>query len=169
MERTPRQIRLLTAVLLFVTFLLGTAAGVGLARWSGSPRPHRPFAPFLPGPPGALHLTPAQEAKARSITESYRPKLDAVWRDSFPKLQALNEQMEKELREVLTPDQRKTLDEMKARHPLPPPGAGPHRPGGPRPGGGPFPGGPMPPGAPPPPGFFGPPPGALPSPEPPPS
>jgi Spy/CpxP family protein refolding chaperone len=164
-ERTPRQIRLITAVLLFATFLLGAAAGVGLVRWSLPPRPPLPPAPVLPGPPGALHLTPAQEAKAHEITERYRPQLDAVWRDSLPRLQELNEQMEKELREILTPEQRKILDEMKAHHPPPPPGAGFHPPGGPRRERGPFPGGPVPPGAPPPPpGVFGPPPGAPPPP-----
>jgi hypothetical protein len=159
MERTPCKIRLLGVLVLLVTFSLGTAVGVGVGRWSGPPREPRHPAPFLPGQPGALHLTPAQETKANEITESYRPTLDAVWRDSMPRLQALNEQMEKELREILTPEQRKILDGMKARRL--PPGAESHRPGGPRQGGGPLPGGPMPPGAfPPPPGVFGAPPGA---------
>jgi hypothetical protein len=74
-------------------------------------------------------------------------------------VQALNEQMEKELRELLTPEQIKILDEMKAHRPRMPPG-GPMPPGGgppsprdlgfmPPPGGGPP---PWPPGlAPPPP------------------
>jgi hypothetical protein len=151
-ERSPRQIRLVTALVMVGTFLLGIAAGVGLARSSAPPRPHRPPAPFLPGPPGALHMSPEQEAKAREITERYRPKLEAVWRESFPKLQALNEQMEKELREILSPEQRKQLDAMKARRPPPP--------------GGPPMGGPPPP--PPPGGGFGPPPGAGFGPPPPP-
>lgn len=156
-ERSPRQIRLVTALVVFGTFLLGVGTGVGLSRTTPPPPPPRPPAPFLPGPPGALHLTAEQEAKAREITERYRPKLEAVWRDSFPRLQALNEQMEKELREILTPEQRKLLDEMKAHRPPPPHGFG-----GPPPG--PPPGGPM---APPPPGHgFAPPPGALPPPAP---
>jgi uncharacterized membrane protein len=149
-ERSPRQIRLVTALVLFGTFLLGAAAGVGLTRSSAPPRPPRPPAPFLPGPPGALHMSPEQEAKARDITERYRPKLEAVWRESFPKLQALNEQMEKELREILSPEQRQQLDEMKAHRPPPPGGPPMGGPGGPPPpppgaGFGPPPGGPPPP------------------------
>lgn len=160
-EPSPRQVRLLTVVLLFGTFVLGAVAGAGLTVWTRLPPPHPPRpAPFLPGPPGALKLTPEQEAKARAITDRYRPELEAVWRESMPKVKAINEKMEQELREVLTPEQRKTLDEMKA-HRLPPPlpggpmgGPPPH---GPPPGG---PGAPLPGGGPPPwpPGFAPPPP-----------
>jgi Spy/CpxP family protein refolding chaperone len=166
-ERSPRQIRLLTALLLFGTFLFGAVAGVGLSQWNHRPScPPRPPAPFLPGPPGALNLTPVQEAKAHEITERYRPQLEAILRANFPKVQALNEQMEKELRALLTPEQTKILDEMKAHRPPMPPG-GPMPPGEgpaarepgfmPPPGGGPP---PWPPGlAPPPPPPFGGPPG----------
>lgn len=173
-ERTPRQIRLLTALLLFATFVLGIVAGVGLSQWIRNPPPPPPHpAPFLPGPPGALKLTPDQEAKAREITERYRPQLEAIVREGFPKMKALNEKMEAELREILSPEQRKVLDEMKARRPPPPPGGPMH--GGPMHGG---PGGPLLLPPPPPPGGGppgeGPPPGGGPppwpgSPPPPPS
>jgi hypothetical protein len=127
----------------------------------------------LPGPPGALKLTLEQEAKAHEITERYRPQLEAILRANFPKVQALNEQMEKELREILTLEQTKILDEMKAHRPsMPPwgampPGAGAPAPGDPGfmppPGGGPPLGGgspPWPPGLEPPPPPFGGPPGS---------
>jgi len=128
-ERSPRQIRLLTALLLFGTFLFGAVAGAGLSHWDYRPQhSSRPYAPFLPGPPGALNLTARQEAKSHEITERYRPQLEAILRASFPKVQALNEQMEKELRDLLTPEQIKILDEMKAHRPPMPPG-GPIHPG----------------------------------------
>src|SRR5512142_812328 len=98
-ERSPRQIRLLTALLLFAMFLLGAATGAGFTRWLRPGRPpHLPHAPFLPGRAEALHLTAEQQAKSKEITERYRPQLEAIWRESFPKVQAINEQMEKELR-----------------------------------------------------------------------
>jgi Spy/CpxP family protein refolding chaperone len=157
-EPSPRQVRLLTVLLLFGTFVLGAVAGAGLTRWTSLPPPHSPRpAPFLPGPPGALRLTPEQEAKARAITDRYRPELEAVWRESMPKVKAINEKMEQELREVLTPEQQKALDEMKAHRPPPPGGPmGGPPPHGPPPGG---PGAPPPGGPPPwPPGFAPPPP-----------
>jgi hypothetical protein len=128
-ERSPRQIRLLTALLLFGTFLFGAVAGVGLSRWNRMPPPPPRPVPFLPGPPGALKLTPEQEAKAHAITERHRPQLEAILRESFPKVQAINELMEKELREILTQEQCKTLDEMKVHRPPMPPGAGSPPPG----------------------------------------
>jgi hypothetical protein len=152
---------LLTALLLFGTFLLGAVAGTGFSRWNHLPRHPMRQAPFLPGPAGALNLTPQQEAKSHEITERYRPQLETILRANFPKVQAINEQMEKELREILTPEQIKILDEMKAhRPPMMPPGGEPFPssggsppPGGengfmPPPGGGPS---PWPPGLPPPP------------------
>jgi Spy/CpxP family protein refolding chaperone len=160
-ERSPRQIRLLTALLLFGTFLLGAVAGTGFSRWNHLPRHPMRQAPFLPGPAGALNLTPQQEAKSHEITERYRPQLETILRANFPKVQAINEQMEKELREILTPEQIKILDEMKAHRPaMMPPGGEPFPSGGgspppggengfmPPPGGGPS---PWPPGLPPPP------------------
>ena len=83
-KHTPRQVRLLTALLLFATFLLGAATGAGFAHWRASPPPHLPPVPFLPGPSDPLHLTPDQEAQARAIMDKYRPKLEAVWREAFP-------------------------------------------------------------------------------------
>ncbi len=150
-ERSPRQVRLLTALLVFGTFLFGAVAGTGLSHWNRMPLPPPRPVPFLPGPPGALKLTPEQETKAYAITERYRPQLEAILRANFPKVQAINEQMERELREILTPEQIKILDEMKAHRPPMPPGGGPS-PGGPGfmllPGGGPP---PWPPGVVPPP------------------
>ncbi len=117
-ERTPRQIRLLTALLLLATFALGIVSGVGLSLWIREPMPRRHFpAPFLPGPPGALKLTSEQEAKAREITERYRPQLEAIVREGFPKMKAINEKMEAEFRAILSPEQGKLLDELKARRP----------------------------------------------------
>jgi len=139
LERSPRQIRLLTALVLFGTFVLGAGAGAGLSHWNRFPLPPPPRpAPFLPGPPGALGLTSEQEAKARAITLRHRPELEAIWRESLPKVKAIDEKMEKELRDVLTPAQQTILDQMKAHRPPMPPGApmppGPMGPGGPPPG-----------------------------------
>ena len=153
-----RSVRLLTAVLLVATFAAGTLTGAGVCRWVG-PRPGHHGPPGIPGPLPLheLSLTAEQRSKVHVILERHRPELDAILRESYPKVRVVNEQIEREVAEVLTLEQRKRLDELKARRPPLPPGPGGH-PSGPGLSGWPPPGhapGP-PPGMP-----FGPPPGSA--------
>jgi Spy/CpxP family protein refolding chaperone len=168
-DASPRTVRLLTAVLLVAMFAAGTATGVGLCRWIGASSGQQPPPPPpAPLPVEELGLTTEQRQKVQDIVERHRAELEAILQEAYPKVRAINEQIEKELREVLTPEQRTKLDELKARRPPPPPGPPPGPPppgmpsGGP-PGQGPPPG--PPPGLGPPPGPppFGPPPGPAPS------
>jgi Spy/CpxP family protein refolding chaperone len=146
-----RSVRLLTAVLLVATFAAGTVTGAGVCRWaSPGPGHHGPPPPPGPLPFHELALTQDQSAKVHAIMELHRPELDAILRESYPKVRVVNEKIEREVQEVLTPEQRKKLDEIKARRPPPPPGP---------PGPGPGPSGWNPNGPPPP---FGPPPGPPP-------
>ena len=139
-DRSPRTIKLLTVLILFGTFLSGIAVGVGAAAFSGRRPPWgRPLGrpPFMPGiGPGELSLSPDQETKARTIAERYRPEMEVVLRESFPKMRALNEKMETEMRAILTDEQRARFDLLKARRPpmdkpgrLGPPPRGPGFPG----------------------------------------
>ncbi len=151
-ERTPFEIRIKTALVVLGIFLAGAAAGAGLYRWTGPRFPHRP--PLMGVPFHELGLSADQEVKARAIGERHRHEMDAILRSTFPQVRAIHEQMEQELRETLTDEQHKKLDELKARRPPLPPG-GPH----PR-----HPGMGGPPGWGPPPGFYTPPPPPLPTP-----
>ena len=149
-DPTPRTIHLLSAVIVLAAFLAGAAAGVGFYRWAGPERrPGPPRGAPSPLPPhlAGLGLSAEQAAQAERIVERHRPALDAVLRESYPRMQAIVGQMHAEVRAILTPEQRRRFDDLVSRAP---PWAGP---GGPAPG---------PPGMPPP----GPPPG--PPPEPPP-
>jgi Spy/CpxP family protein refolding chaperone len=152
--RGPRSIRLLTALLLVATFASGTVTGAALTLWV-RPEPHGPPGPppFGPLPLDELGLSPEQEQRADVIFERHRPELDAILQEGFPKVRKVNDQIESEIREILTPEQRTRLDELKARRPPP----RHHHRGGP-----PGPGGPFPPG-PPADGFDGPPPREPPS------
>jgi Spy/CpxP family protein refolding chaperone len=136
-EGSPRTVRLLTAILLVATFAAGTITGAGIARSVGLMHPPPPPPPMgAPFPAEELGLSSDQRDKTRQIMERHRPELEAVLRESFPKVRAIHEQIEREIREVLTPDQRTKLDQLKARRPPPsgPPGFGPP-PGGPLHGG----------------------------------
>lgn len=129
-ERGRVRLQLATAAVILATFVLGLASGVGLARLLGPPHPPPPP---LGGPPGdpiaELDLTPEQRARVEAIRERYRPDLEAVLREGFPRMRALHERMREEVRAVLEPEQLRRLDELEARRPPRPPGGpGPHSP-----------------------------------------
>ena len=159
-ETSPRTVRLLTAVLLVAMFAAGTATGVGLCRWisTSSGQALGPPPPPPPLPVEELGLTAEQRQKVQDIVERHRPELEAILQDAYPKARAINERIEKEVREVLTPEQRTKLDQLKALRPPPPPGPPPGLPPPGMPSGAP-PGQGPPPGPPP----FGPPPAPTPS------
>jgi Spy/CpxP family protein refolding chaperone len=131
-ERAPRMVRLTTALLLVATFAAGSLTGAAIYRFAAPRMEHRG-----PPPPGMLPLdrlglSPEQEAQAHAIMERYRPELDAVMREGFPKVRAIQERMQRDLDGILTPEQRKLAAalEQERRSRFGPPGAPPgHRPG----------------------------------------
>jgi len=145
-EASPRRIHLLSAAIVLASFLAGAATGVGFYRWVAphGPPPRERFS--LPPHFAALGLSPEQERQAAAILERHRPEMDALIRESYPRMQAIVERTHDELRQILTPAQRARFEEIEKRRP--PREGHPGGPGGP---GLPPPGGPPPPGAPPPP------------------
>jgi Spy/CpxP family protein refolding chaperone len=136
-QSNPRKVRILTTLLLAGVFIAGAVAGAGLLHWLG-PWPRRPPHHRLPFPLGDLSMTRDQEKKAIEIMDRHRDELQSILKETFPKVREVQDTIDREIKEFLTPEQRKMLDELKARRPEPPPFGGPH---------GPFPG--LPPGAPP--------------------
>jgi Spy/CpxP family protein refolding chaperone len=127
-ESSPRMVRLTTALLLVATFAAGSLTGAGMCRVLTSRRPPTP--PPMMAPFEEVGLSPVQQTRTEEIFEKDRGEFESVFRETFPKMRAINDQIEREVREVLTPDQRIKLDQLKARRPLPPlPGSPPgHRP-----------------------------------------
>ncbi len=131
-ERSPRTVRLTTALLLVATFAAGSVTGAAIYRFAAPRWEHRG-----PPPPGMLPLdrlglSPEQETKARAIMDRYRPELDAVMREGFPKVRAIQERMQRDLDGILTPEQRKRAAELEQERrsrrgppPGPPPNHGP--------------------------------------------
>jgi len=126
-EPSPKTIRLVTALLLLVTFAAGTVTGGALVHTFVK---HGPFEPAMhpvgPMPWEGLDLTDAQREKAQVILERYRPKIDSLLGETFPKVRAITDQVDREIREILTPEQRVRFDRVSAERrngpPLPPPG-----------------------------------------------
>jgi Spy/CpxP family protein refolding chaperone len=107
------------ALVVAAIFLSGLASG-----FAGSvllhPRPPPPGG----GPPPwlrELRLTDAQRVAAEVIFKRHHDDVDALMRETLPKVRARNEQMEQELAAVLSPEQRQQLEEIRARRPPPPP------------------------------------------------
>lgn len=143
-DASPRRIRALSAVVLVVTFLAGGVTGAGLHRWLARPPPPPPFGPGRPnaGPPmppfvRELGLTREQQAKTREILDRYEPRIAEVMRETFPRMKAITDSMEEELRQLLTEEQRRKFDEIRAQRPPGPPPMGRPPPGAPPPFGGP--------------------------------
>jgi len=114
----PSRLHLWSGLIVLGTFLAGTAAGAGLVTWLRPPLQHHdPREGGLPPPLGGLGLTPEQQHQARAILERHRPAMEAVLKESFPRLRALREQVDQELKTILTEPQLRKLDEWKARLP----------------------------------------------------
>lgn len=75
-----------------------------------------------PTPPGKigwilheLSLTIAQEAQTQAAFERHRPKFDCVLRETFPKVRAVQDEIDSELEKLLTPEQAQKFTEMRKR------------------------------------------------------
>jgi Spy/CpxP family protein refolding chaperone len=120
----------MTALVIVGTFMAGAVAGAGVYHWVGPHHAHPPHGPG--GPFGDLHLNADQQTKFDSIMDAHRPELEAVLRETFPKVRAVHEKIDREVRAILTPEQQQRFDRWKADHPdtgRPPMPGGPHEPG----------------------------------------
>lgn len=149
-NKTIGHTKVFAVVILVAVFLIGAASGA--AAWyaittSRHPPMHGPIPLHL------LELTTEQKAKVHDIFEAHRPKLDAVIKSTFPKVQAINQEIEDEVKSLLTAEQKEKFESIHSERPEGPPPGFPHKghrdhsPGGGSPDGplpdGPPPGGPM--------------------------
>ncbi|HTJ44378.1 MAG TPA: hypothetical protein VL463_19880 [Kofleriaceae bacterium] len=125
---SPQRARLLGAIVLAGMFAAGAVFGVGLAKWSAPPArdDRRPPPPGMGPPPASevmireLALDDAQIETLRSIERSHKGELDAIVRDTVPRVKAVLDQIEEELRPHLRPDQIRRLEDWRKRRPPPP-------------------------------------------------
>jgi Spy/CpxP family protein refolding chaperone len=127
---SPRMLRLLTVGVLAATFVLGAITGGGIYRWVIAARLEFPGGDLRgPWPLRELDLSKEQRTRIDEIFARHRPKLDAVLRETFPAVRIIQENIDSEIRGVLTPEQRIEFDRHKERRPFLPPGL-PPPPGG---------------------------------------
>ena len=138
------------AALLAMTFLAGGVGGFALGAWrtreatgaarpTGDPVTRPPSDPVvrihdeLPASFDALALSAEQRATITDILARARPKTDAALRDLIPRLRAITDSVDAQIRAVLRPAQREQLSRIRGAHaPVlllkrPTPGGGPPR------------------------------------------
>lgn len=145
--RSESWLRLMSGFVLVGVFAAGALFGAALLRFLGPhPAVHEGPPPGPPpgpnGPPGGpieamtheLDLDAQQRDQLRAIADSHRADLEAIVRDTQPKLRGVLESIEQEMTPHLRPDQVEKLEAWRKRRPPPPmPGMGgpPPGPGGP--------------------------------------
>ena len=153
------RVRLQATLLLVAVFLIGALSGLAFERVRGSrpylPPPHagreRPGRGIPPEMKEELELTAEQEKQILEILERYRPRMESIIQESFPRMRAVTDSVRAEVRRGLTAEQQEIFDRIQppfvrdggappfVTDPLPgwrrpPPGPG-GRPGPPRDGG----------------------------------
>jgi Spy/CpxP family protein refolding chaperone len=63
-----------------------------------------------------LNLTPDQKAKVQPILDQARPQIAAIHQEAMQKMKAVMDNVNSQLRPLLTPEQQQKLDEMKKAH-----------------------------------------------------
>lgn len=119
---TSRKIQLYTGLVLVGVFLLGTLTGTGITLWSsregslfpGGPPDTRHRPPhFGPWSLAQLQLSAEQERAVHGVFDSYRPQLDAVLREGFPKVRKITEKIDMEVRALLESEQKELFDKLR--------------------------------------------------------
>ncbi|MDY7226975.1 Spy/CpxP family protein refolding chaperone [Hyalangium rubrum] len=125
-EPSRRRVRWMSGLLLAGMFGAGVLTGLGLAP-SGGPQPPgagRDGDPVFPY--REIGLSAEQEAQVRDILVRNQPRMDQLMAQVLPPVQALSAEIEQQVLQVLTPEQRQRLEKFKADHPPPVvPGMGP--------------------------------------------
>lgn len=118
-KKSPLGIRWSAIALLLGIFAAGAVSGAGVYHWAArdcGPMGHPPHG-------GPLHrdlgLSEAQAKQIDAIMAKYHPELDAVIRETFPRVKAVHEKIDREIRPLLNDEQRRRFDEIKSQHPAP--------------------------------------------------
>jgi len=112
-QQYTRRARLRALLLLAVVLVVGMLLGAAEERYRGR-RATTAESPRKNDYPGALgyveHLTASQRATIDSMIERERPRNEAILQRVLPELRAEADSMRAAIREVLTPEQRRTFD-----------------------------------------------------------
>ena len=115
---TPSRAQLVAAILLVVTFFSGALAGNAVERVRSVRVEIRVRTEVgIPAVFDDLALTPEQRRQIEVILERGRPRTDSVMAEIFPRIRAVTDSVDAEIRTVLNGDQIRRLDERSAASP----------------------------------------------------
>lgn len=114
--------RLLGSVLLVLTFLVGALAGAAFQHAVGARELDDRFVATKERDGRAsdgdifdrIGVSPEQRAEIDRILERRREDLDAFWAEAGPQLRAITEETRAEVKALLTPEQRETMNQLRA-------------------------------------------------------
>lgn len=111
--------RLAAIALLLGVFVAGAVTGIQLYRWGERNSMALPPPPRMP-PRMRLHtlgLSTEQQRKIDAIMNKHHPDIEAVLREGFPRLRAIHDRIDAEIRPILNEEQRIKFDSMKLQAP----------------------------------------------------
>jgi len=107
-------------LLLLGVFASGTLSGIAIDRlWRRDRMADLGTEPSGGSPLDQLGLSPKQRARLDSVAMRFRPKTEAVLQEAFPRLRALTDSMDREIRANLTAAQQAKLDTLLAQRQTP--------------------------------------------------
>jgi Spy/CpxP family protein refolding chaperone len=112
MTTSQPRLRGLIISLLVLTFIAGASAGIAGDRLI-APQKHVRVMVDMSGVFDRLGLTAEQRRQADSIVERSAPRAEAIMIETAERLRSVADSVDSELREILTPEQRARLDELK--------------------------------------------------------
>jgi hypothetical protein len=104
--------RMSGVLLLVAVFVAGVAAGFGLERVTEPRMLQTRLITQMPQVFRRLGLTPEQQRTVDSLLEQSQPRAAAAMRETVPRLRAIADSLDAELRQILTPAQRARLDSL---------------------------------------------------------
>jgi protein CpxP len=100
-------------VALLVTVSIGLAQDPAAKNTDGSRRWHHKRGNHVERLTRALDLTPDQQAKVKAIFEQAKPQIQAAREEGRQKAQAIRENIQAQIRPILTPAQQQKYDAIK--------------------------------------------------------
>jgi Spy/CpxP family protein refolding chaperone len=123
---SPRRVWLLATVALLLTFVAGSLAGAAWERWHHGPGRRHGERHLGERMKARYGLSDEQARRVEAIVQKRRPRVDSLMATVQPRLRAMFDSTNAEIRVVLTPEQRAKFDrdqEHRRREHRPPPGA----------------------------------------------